>query len=128
MLRGVMEQLADLEPALAVALESERRPQRRTGRALGLQPVERHRLAVEFLELWFGIEGVHLRRPAVHEQVHHPLGLRREMRLGSGHRRRVAAQQTAQRQTAEAHPAALQEVAAVEDDVVGGESVVGHDA
>ena len=82
-LRRVVEKLADFEAAFPVTLEFKGRPQGRSRRPLGLQSLQRHRFPVELLKLRFPVEGIHLRRAAVHEEVNHPLRLRGEVGLGS---------------------------------------------
>ena len=72
----VREELADLEAALAVALERERRLHQRAGLALGRDGAARQRLAVVLVEHRLRIEAVDLRQPAVHEQEDDVLGAR----------------------------------------------------
>ena len=74
----------------------------------------------------FGVEGVDLRRAAIHEQMHDPLRLGRKVRPGTescrpgggGNRGLTDSRQATHRQRTEAHPAATQEVSAVEDKVL----------
>ena len=54
----VLEQLADLDAALAVLLELERRGERRPGLPLGRQVLRRQRLAGVFLERRLGVERI----------------------------------------------------------------------
>ena len=75
----VREELADLEAALAVARELERRLHQRAGPALGGHGAAGKRLAVILRQHRLGIEAVHLRQPAVHEQEDDVLGARRMM-------------------------------------------------
>ena len=70
--RGLGEDFADLQAALSVLLELERRGERRTGFPLGRQ-VDRRRLTRVLLERRFRIESVDVRRTAVQEEVDHPL-------------------------------------------------------
>ena len=73
-------------PALAVALELPRAaPHRRFGEidAIGLEPLRhlrRDRLAAVLGQFRLGIEGVDVAHAAVHEEVDHGFGARREMR------------------------------------------------
>ena len=69
------EDLADFDAALAVLLEREGRLQQIAGLALRLQIARGHRLAVVLRQHRLGIERVHLRRPAVQEQVDDALRL-----------------------------------------------------
>ena len=122
------EQLADLDAALAVLRELERRAHGRAGLALGAQIAAGQRLAVILVQQRLGIERVDLRRPAVHEQVHDLLGLagkvRRLGRQRSAAPPAVAARRAAQQpvggqhagqaQHAEAHAAAGEHLAAGE--------------
>ena len=79
--RHVREQLADLDAALAVLLELERRAERRAGLRSVLQIATRQLSGRAYLvRARLGIERIHVRRPAVHEQVDDALGLGREMR------------------------------------------------
>ncbi len=64
----VREQFAHVHSALAVLLERERRAQQRTGLAFGGDAAAGQRLPVILVEHRLGIEAVHLRQPAVHEQ------------------------------------------------------------
>ena len=77
---GVREQLADLDAALAVLLELERRGERGAGLALGRQVRHRQGLAGVFVQRRLGVERIDVGGPAVHEQVDDALGLRRKMR------------------------------------------------
>jgi hypothetical protein len=61
--------VADLDPALAVPLEPERRAQGGACLALGAKGRAWKQLAVMFRQQWIGVKGAHLRRPAIHEQV-----------------------------------------------------------
>ena len=79
-LADVREELADLDAALAVLLELERRRERRAGAPLGLQR-DRQRLAGVLRERRLGVERVDVRRAAVHEQVDDALRLGGKRRL-----------------------------------------------
>ena len=68
------KQLANLDAALAVLLERERRAKGRAGLALGRE-VQRNGLAVVLGELGLRVERVDLRRTTVHKQKNHALGL-----------------------------------------------------
>ena len=74
------EQFADLDAVLAVALELVRRTHGAGGLAFGAQVRRRQRLAVELVEGRLGIEGIDVRRAAVHEQMHDAPRLRGEVR------------------------------------------------
>ena len=71
----IREDLAHLRPALAVLLELEWRLHQIAGLALVIGDGARQRLAVVLLQHRLVIEGVHLRRAAVHEQENNVLGL-----------------------------------------------------
>ena len=86
----VREQLADVHAALAVLLERERRTHQRAGLPLGRHRSAGQRLAVVLVEHRLGIEAVHLREPAVHEQEDDVLRLRRVMQPAVGERRLLA--------------------------------------
>ena len=81
-LADVGKNLADFDPALAVALELEGRPHHRAGAALGdqMHAVGKF-LAVVFVESRFRIKRIDVGWAAVEEEVNHPLGLAGEMRL-----------------------------------------------
>ena len=113
-LAHMREDLADLDPALAVGLELEGRAERSACLPLGTQVAHRQGLAVVLRQLGLGVERVDLRRSAVHEQVDHPLGLGGELRqreAPSGWRpsparaacRLLPRQQRPKRQRAETH-------------------------
>ena len=84
------KELADLDAALAVLLELERRGKRRAGLPLGRQIRRRQSSAGVFCQSRLGIERIDVARSAVHEQVNDPLGLRRKMRRPLGQRILVA--------------------------------------
>jgi hypothetical protein len=73
------EQLAHLHPALAVGLELERGSERGARWPFGFE-MNRQPLAVVFRQLGFRIEGVHLRRAAVGEDLDDVFRARRKMR------------------------------------------------
>ena len=81
------EELADLDPALPMATEFERRTEGRAGFSLGAQVFYRQLLAVQFIELGLRVEGVDVGGTSVHEEVDDPLRLR-----GEGGRARQARQ------------------------------------
>jgi hypothetical protein len=108
MLRRVRKQLADLDAAFAILLELKRRGECRAGLPLGAEVLGRQVLAGVFVERDLAVERIDVARAAVHEQVDHPLGLRRKMR---GARERVgfasagrAARSARRRQTEKAGP------------------------
>ncbi len=80
-LGDVREQLTDLDAALTVLAKLPRRLQQIAHAPLGERegPLERERLPMVLRQPRFGVEGVHVGRPAVHEQEDHTLGARREM-------------------------------------------------
>ena len=122
-LGDVRKELADLDAALAVLLELERRREGRAGLALGAAGCRvGSALPAYFCQRRLGIERIDVRRAAVHEQVDDALGLGGKLRrLGQ---ERVAARhgrglregrQVAQLREGEAgqpHAAAGEEVAA----------------
>ena len=135
------EQLADLDAALAVLLELERRGERRAGLPLGRQ-VRRQRLARLFGQRGLGVERVDMGRPAVHEQVDDPFGLRRELRrlrrqrvgpvadrrsarAATGEQARLR-HQVAQGECSEPHPGAAKRLAAGHGEVGKSGGMVGH--
>ena len=74
------KQVADVDPALAVSRELERRLQEVAGAGpLQMRHGERQRLAVVAGQANLGVKRVHMRRTARHEQENHPLGPRGEM-------------------------------------------------
>ena len=80
-LRGVAKKLADLDAALTVLPEAERRLHGRAGLALGGE-LGGHGLAVVPGQHRLRIEGVNVRRPAVCKQVDDALGPAQRRRLG----------------------------------------------
>ena len=137
-LRGPGKNLAHLDPALPVFFESERRLVARARLPLRAEMLHRQRLAVKLREPRLRVEGVHMRRPAVHEKVDDALRLRREMRrfrreriqirhLGGAGSQRIP-QHAAQRQRAHPHSAAVEKIAAGEKLIGEARSVVvlGH--
>ncbi len=78
------------------------------------------------LERGFRIEGIHLRGPAVHEEMHDPLCFRREMRYTIRVRgcRAGLIHQSTQCHRTESHAAAAEEIAAVEHNVIGSGAMV----
>ena len=74
MLGGLLEQIAHLQAALAIALEFKRRLPGRTRFSFG-RKVNRDFLAMPLRQRRLGIEGVNVRWTAIHEQMDDPLGL-----------------------------------------------------
>ena len=71
----VGKELADRGAGVAVALEAERRPQHHSADLEnGGGRLHPDGLAAFLLQPGLGVEGVHLRRPAVHEEKDHRLG------------------------------------------------------
>ena len=115
------EELADLEPALAVALPGERRTERRARAALGGDVVAWQGLAVVFIEGDLTVKGVDLRSAAIGEDVDDALGLAGERcRAGGERTQRVDAdvgapefllEQGGHGDAAEAHADAAEELA-----------------
>ena len=68
-LGDMREDLADLQAALAMLGELERRHHQAAGLALGLDAGGRRLLAVVLRQIRLGVEGVDLRRAAVHEEM-----------------------------------------------------------
>ena len=87
--RDVWEDLADLDPALAVLAESVGRGEGGPGTAFGAEILARQHLAGVPVERRLGIEGVDVRRPTVHEQVDDAFRLGREVRPARRERRQV---------------------------------------
>ncbi len=80
MLGGPGEDLADLDPALTILLEPERRRQRGPGLTLGRQVPQRERLAFILVQKRLGVKRIDLRRPTVEIDVDDVLGLGGEVR------------------------------------------------
>ena len=80
MLGDIRKQIADLDAALPVLPELPGRLQQVPDAVFGerQRPLKRQRLAMILRQPRLGIEGVHVRRTAVHEQEDHALGPRRE--------------------------------------------------
>ena len=118
------KQITDFEPALAILLKLERRRKGRPGLALGLDVFARQRLARVFLQRRLGIERVHVRWPAVEEEMHHAFGLAGKMRRfgrkridafrrpRGGREQAGFAKQGGETERAHPHAALAQEVAA----------------
>ena len=98
------EDLADLDPALAVLLEPKRRRRARPRLALRGQVPLGQRLALVLLQERLGVEGVDLRRPTVQIDVDDMLGLGGEVRRLR--RQRIADRRTAPRPGPRRRPAA----------------------
>ena len=118
-LGGATEDVADLDAALAVLVEFERRGEGGAGLALGRECAAGQQLAGIFVEHRFGIERVDVRRAAVHEDVDDALGFGGEVgrvraeRIGRGGGRFLGAHdQVAECERAEAHAAAVEQFAA----------------
>ena len=91
----VRQEFAEFHPALAVTRELPERPQhlgRRLGHVVVFQ-VARELLPVPLREHRLGVEQVHLRRPAHHEEGDHRLGLGRARRLLGQEVERLVAEQ-----------------------------------
>ena len=131
------EQLAHLDAAPAVFAECKGRAQRGAGLALGAEIRVRQGLAVVSRQERLGVEGVDLRRPAVHEQVDDLSGLagelgrfRRHRAERSGRRwrprvsrpdhpqRSLIGQHTGQADQSQAHPASREQVSAGQGEIV----------
>src|SRR5690348_13585334 len=82
----MLEQLADLDAALAIFLELERGLKSRAGAALGWQIFHRQRFAVEPRQSRLGIERIDMRRPAIGEDMNNACGARWKMRGAWGQR------------------------------------------
>ena len=118
-LRGAGEDLADFEAALAVGLELEGRGKRRAGLAFGAEVFVGQLLTGVFCERGLGVERVHMRRPAVEEEVDDALGPPgevRSLRRERAHRLRRARrrQQAREAHRAHAHAAAREEITTIE--------------
>ena len=83
---GSGEQFADGDSALAVLFELEGGLHDRAGLALGAEVAGGDRLAVILREQRFVVEGIDLRRAAVHEEMDDLLGARLEVWLFGGER------------------------------------------
>ena len=83
MSRRTLEDLADLQAALAVPAKTKRRRQSTARRPFGRQPFLGQRSAAVFLQQWFGIKGVNVGRAAVHEEVNDTLGFGGEVGLAA---------------------------------------------
>ena len=134
---GSGEQLADLQTALPVPAKLERRAHGGAGLALGAEVGARQRLSVVLRQQGLGVERVDVRRAAVHEQVDDLLGPggelgrprgqgierigRRRARPRRGERSEpaVVGQHARQADEAEAHAAAVEDLATGEEGVVG---------
>ena len=124
-LRGMGEDFADFDSALAVLLKLERRRKSRARLAFRAQIRRWKRFSGVFVERRFGIERVHMGRSAIHEKVNDALGFGgklwcfgREWRSGSRARPCGRLQQArrlhdgCEAQRAHAHPAAAKKVSA----------------
>ena len=81
---------ADLDAALPVFLELERRGKRRAGLAFRGQVLHRQRLAGILVQGRLGIEGIDVRRAAVGKNMNDSLGLARKLRRLGQERRDIA--------------------------------------
>ncbi len=75
-----LEDVRNLQPALAVFFETKGGLHGHAGGAFGFQ-FERNFFTVVFGELWFGVEGVDLGRSAVHEEMNDGFGLASVLRF-----------------------------------------------
>ena len=108
----VWKQVADRNAALTILPESEWRRKGHTRLPLRLEVLVRQHLACPTREFRFGIERVHLRHAAVEEDMNDPPSGGGEVRdKGRIARPGRLADQICESQRAEAHAAALQEVA-----------------
>ena len=80
------EDLAHFQAALPATAKFERRAHQAARLALGLRRTARHRLPVIARQHRFGIERIHLRHAAIHEEKNDALDLGREVRLFRGER------------------------------------------
>ena len=119
---NLRKQFADLDAALAVLLELERRLQQvaRFGTD-EFRHLERQRFAVEGGEFRLGVEGIDVRRPAGHEQEDETLGLRGilrgslRQRIVGGSGAGLVGKQAGEPEQAEAVGEAQQHLAAAEN-------------
>src|SRR5579864_4541009 len=109
---GVWKDFAYFDAALAVLLKLVWRGERGPGLALRAQILAWQGLARELRQHRLGVEGVEVRRPAIHEKMNHALGLGREVRpprrqrmvaVGRSGKPGCAIKQTSQSQRAHAH-------------------------
>lgn len=111
------EEIADFETALTVFLEGERRAEGSSCFAFGFEVFDRERLTVQAGEFGFGVEGVHVGRTAICEEVNEALGFSRKLRWarvqgGSvGERGVSGAGESGEAEHAEPHSAGLKEMA-----------------
>ena len=84
------KQFADFDPTLAILLKLVGRLKRAARLPFSTQSQTRQRLAMIFFQCRLGIKSINLRIPAIHEEVHHPLGLTRQRRLLRCQRRVIA--------------------------------------
>ncbi len=80
-LPDIGKEFADLNAALAVFFEGERRFHERSGLALMAEIASRHGLSIVFGQHRFRIKAIDLRQTAVHKEEDDMLGLRLEVRL-----------------------------------------------
>src|SRR5579862_851774 len=141
-LRRLREKFRDFDAAFPVFLKRKRRLERRARLAFRLRIVERQRFAVILRQHRLRVERIDMRRPAVHEQMNHALGLRRQRRALRRHRipaansprslgvvrKQLAAlrHQPGQRHRAKAGSAAAQRLAASEKVVFKARHVMVH--
>ena len=125
------KQLAHFQAALAVLRELERRFEARAGRALGFEHI-RQRFAVVFVQHRLRVEGIDLRRAAIHEEMHHAFRLRLKMRPSHGQRVQSgrgglrAGKQRSERETAHAHADAVQQLATSQEGMLQARSMMGR--
>jgi hypothetical protein len=135
-LGGFGKNLADLDAALPVFFEGKRRPEGRAGFAFGIE-MNGDFLAVILREFGLRIEGVHVRGAAIHEKVNDALGLGGQRRVLRSQRMEVGgfggaqaegiAEEAPEGQTAHAHAATVQEIAAGKQEIFEARSVMRHD-
>jgi hypothetical protein len=81
--------LADLDAALAEFFEFVRRRKRRAGFAFGFQVLHRHMVCRRIFQRRFWVEGIHLRGPAIGENMDDVFGFGRKLGLLGRERRNV---------------------------------------
>src|SRR5690348_14210997 len=79
-LGDMRKKFTDLDPALAVFFEGERRLESGSRTALGRRVIHRQSFAMKPRQGGFGIKGVNVRWPSVGENMNHAPGFGGEMR------------------------------------------------
>lgn len=123
----VLKNVADFQSRFAVLLKFVRRTERRTRFPFGRQATGDF-LAMPFIQGWLWIEGIHMGRTTIGENVDHMFRLRRLLRSLDLQRigpLRSFLENAAQRQRSKSHAAAIQEIAPREEkmrviDMMGG--------